>query len=255
MAVTKEQLATMAQMSNDALEGTSVHELALEAQDVIDDTDVKEGQFAHTPTTNDPYAMIIEEASSAGKSVVYDIRNGDASIVNNNMLATQLAKTDLDTGKRIFTTRRSDAPEIISGKYLCLLHEEHPDREFHKRLGLGTCNKSNLRTLLDVRTHAQNRHQQEWNAIYENRDQEREDQERRIRELTLSKLVVPAAADAAAQVQRDIGAAQVPVAEVPETSFSAYSGTCPDCEWTNDATKATSRKTAYYKHKSKVHTA
>lgn len=249
MAVTKEQLATMAQMSNDALEGTSVHELALEAQDVIDDTDVKEGQFAHTPTTNDPYAMIIEEASSAGKSVVYDIRNGDASIVNNNMLATQLAKTDPDTGKRIFTTRRSDAPEIVSGKYLCLLHEEHPDREFHKRLGLGTCNKSNLRTLLDVRTHAQNRHQQEWNAIYENRDQEREEQERRIRELTLSQLVVPAAADAAAQVQ----AAEV--AEVPETSFSAYSGTCPDCEWTNDATKATSRKTAYYKHKSKVHTA
>jgi len=41
MAVTKEQLATMADMSNEALEGTSVHELALEAQDVIDDTDVK----------------------------------------------------------------------------------------------------------------------------------------------------------------------------------------------------------------------
>ena len=248
MAVTKEQLATMAQMSNDALEGTSVHELALEAQDVIDDTDVKEGQFAHTPTANDPYAMIIEEASSAGKSVVYDIRNGEASIVNNNMLATQLAKTDPDTGKRVFTTRRSDAPEVVSGEYLCLLHEEHPDREFHKRLGLGTCDKSNLRTLLDVRTHAQHRHQQEWSAIYENRDQEREDQERRIRELTLSQLVVPAAADAAAQVP-------VAVNEVPETSFSAYSGTCPDCEWTNDATKATSRKTAYYKHKAKVHTA
>lgn len=248
MAVTKEQLATMAQMSNDALEGTSVHELALEAQDVIDDTDVKEGQFAHTPTANDPYAMIIEEASSAGKSVVYDIRNGEASIVNNNMLATQLAKTDPDTGKRVFTTRRSDAPEVVSGEYLCLLHEEHPDREFHKRLGLGTCDKSNLRTLLDVRTHAQNRHQQEWSAIYENRDQEREEQERRIRELTLSQLVVPAAADAAAQVPAAVN-------EVSETSFSAYSGTCPDCEWTNDATKATSRKTAYYKHKSKVHTA
>ena len=97
-----------------------------------------------------------------------------------------------------------------------------------------------------MRTHAQNRHQQEWSAIYENRDQEREEQERRIRELTLSQLVVPAAADAAAQV---------PVAEVSETSFSAYSGTCPDCEWTNGATKATSRKTAYYKHKAKVHTA
>ena len=248
MAVTKEQLATMADMSNEALEGTSVHELALEAQDVIDDTDVKEGQFAHTPTANDPYAMIIEEASSAGKSVVYDIRNGEASIVNNNMLATQLAKTDPDTGKRVFTTRRSDAPEVVSGEYLCLLHEEHPDREFHKGLGLGTCNKSNLRTLLDVRTHAQNRHQQEWSAIYENRDQEREEQERRIRELTLSQLVVPAAADAAAQVPAAVN-------EVPETSFSAYSGTCPDCEWTNDATKATSRKTAYYRHKSKVHTA
>jgi len=110
MAVTKEQLSTMADMANSSLEGTSVHELALEAQDAIDDTDLKVGEFTHTPTADDPYATIVEEASSAGKSVVYDIRNGEASIVNNNMLPSQLGKTDPETGKRIFTTRQADAP-------------------------------------------------------------------------------------------------------------------------------------------------
>mgnify|MGYP003149911656 CR=1 FL=1 len=190
MAVTKEQLSTMAEMGNNSLDGTSVHELALEAQDAIDDTDLKAGEFTHTPTADDPYAMIVEEASSAGKSVVYDIRNGEASIVNNNMLPTQLGKTDPETGKRIFTTRQSDAPPVSRGEYLCLLHENHSDREYHKSLGLGTCNKSNLRTMLDVRTHAQNRHRAEWAAITEARDQEREDQERKIRELTLSQLML-----------------------------------------------------------------
>jgi hypothetical protein len=250
MAVTKEQLATMADMANSSLEGTSVHELALEAQDAIDDTDLKVGEFTHTPTADDPYAMIVEEASSAGKSVVYDIRNGEASIVNNNMLSSQLGKTDPETGKRIFTTRRADAPSVSVGKYLCLLHENHSDREYHKSLGLGTCNKSNLRTMLDVRTHAQNRHRAEWAAITEARDQEREDQERKIRTLTLLKLMPDNNSEAVVDIAQPVEAAPVP--EVPVEVWKTSSGTCPQCEWTNSAAKARSRTAAYYGHK-KIH--
>ena len=247
MAVTKEQLATMADMANNSLDGTSVHELALEAQDAIDDTDLKAGEFTHTPTADDPYAMIVEEASSAGKSVVYDIRNGEASIVNNNMLPTQLGKTDPETGKRIFTTRQSDAPPVSRGEYLCLLHENHSDREYHKSLGLGTCNKSNLRTMLDVRTHAQNRHRAEWAAITEARDQEREDQERKIRELTLSQLTPNSSSEAIVDVTQPVEAAPAP--EVPVEVWKTSSGTCPQCEWTNSAPKGRSRTAAYYIHK------
>ena len=247
MAVTKEQLSTMAEMGNNSLDGTSVHELALEAQDAIDDTDLKEGSFTHTPTASDPYAMIVEEASSAGKSVVYDIRNGEASIVNNNMLSTQLGKTDPETGKRIFTTRKADAPPVIRGAYLCLLHENHPDREYHKTLGLGTCNKSNLRTMLDVRTHAQNRHRNEWAAITEARDQEREDQERKIRELTISQLMPSSSSEAITDVTQPVEA--VPAPEVPVEVWKTSSGTCPQCEWTNSAAKGRSRTAAYYIHK------
>lgn len=247
MAVTKEQLSTMATMGNNSLDGTSVHELALEAQDAIDDTDLKSGEFTHTPTADDPYAMIIEEASSAGKSVVYDIRNGEASIVNNNMLPSQLGKTDSETGKRIFTTRRADAPPVDSGKYLCLLHENHADREYHKSLGLGTCGKSNLRTMLDVRTHAQNRHRNEWAAITESRDQEREDQERKIRMLTLSQLTPSSSSQAITDVTQPVEAAPAP--EVPDDVWKTSSGTCPECDWTNSAAKARSRTAAYYTHK------
>ena len=247
MAVTKEQLHTMADMGNNSLDGTSVHELALEAQDAIDDTDLKEGSFTHTPTASDPYAMIVEEASSAGKSVVYDIRNGEASIVNNNMLPSQLGKTDPETGKRIFTTRKADAPPVIRGAYLCLLHENHPDREYHKTLGLGTCNKSNLRTMLDVRTHAQNRHRSEWAAITEARDQNREDQERKIRELTISQLMPNSSSEAISVVTQPVEANLAP--EVPVEAWKTSSGTCPECDWTNSAAKARSRTAAYYTHK------
>jgi len=247
MAVTKEQLSTMATMGNNSLDGTSVHELALEAQDAIDDTDLKEGSFTHTPTANDPYAMIVEEASSAGKSVVYDIRDGEASIVNNNMLPSQLGKTDPETGKRIFTTRKADAPPIEVGEYLCLLHENHPDREYHESLGLGTCSKSNLRTMLDVRTHAQNRHRSEWAAITESRDQEREDQERRIRELTISQLLPNSSPEAIVDVTQPVEATPAP--EVPDDVWKTSSGTCLECNWTNSAAKAMSRTAAYYTHK------
>ena len=247
MAVTKEQLSTMAEMANSSLDGTSVHELALEAQDAIDDTDLKAGQFTHTPTVDDPYAMIVEEASSAGKSVVYDIRNGEASIVNNNMLSSQLGKTDPETGKRIFTTRQADAPPVDVGKYLCLLHENHPDREYHESLGLGTCSKSNLRTMLDVRTHAQNRHRSEWAAITESRDQEREDQERKIRELTISQLLPNSSSEAFTDVAQPVEATPAP--EVPVEAWKTSSGTCLKCDWTNSAAKARSRTAAYYTHK------
>jgi hypothetical protein len=251
MAVTKEQLSTMAEMGNNSLDGTSVHELALEARDIIDDTDLKEGSFTHTPTADDPYAMIVDEASSAGKSVVYDIRNGQASIINNNMLPTQLGKTDPETGKRIFTTRRADAPLVSVGEYLCLLHENHPDREYHESLGLGTCNKSNLRTMLDVRTHTQNRHRSEWAAITESRDQEREDQERKIRELTISQLLPDSGSEDIVDVTQPVEATPAP--EVPDDVWKTSSGTCPECEWTNSAAKARSRTAAYYTHK-KTHT-
>jgi hypothetical protein len=247
MAVTKEQLHTMAEMGNNSLDGTSVHELALEAQDAIDDTDLKTGEFTHTPTEDDPYAMIVEEASSAGKSVVYDIRNGEASIVNNNMLPSQLGKTDPETGKRIFTTRKADAPPVTRGAYLCLLHENHPDREYHKTLGLGTCSKSNLRTMLDVRTHAQNRHRNEWAAITESRDQEREDQERKIRELTISQLLPNSSSEATVDVTQPVEATPAP--EVPDDVWKTSSGTCLECNWTNSAAKARSRTAAYYTHK------
>ena len=250
MAPTAEQLEQLANASNRALEGVSVEELALEAEEALTDADdARSGQMVNVPNATDPMAMMIDEATSAGKVVVYDIRNGEPSVVNRNLLQNQLTKKDPATGLRVFTTRRSEVPNIDHGTLLCLLHKDHADREYHKTLGLGTCKKSNLRTQLDVRNHTQRRHAQEWASIAEDKEQARVADESRRNELTLKALerqlaepVAPATA-----VTQPVEQPEAP--EVATKEWTTASGTCPSCDWTNSAPKSGSRKVAYYKHK------
>ena len=86
-------------MTTDQLNNTSVEELALKAEDAIRDG-VKTGDSV---SLGDGMSGTIE-VLDAGHSWVWDIRNGDRSKVNNNMLRTQLDKRDPDTNLRVFTT-------------------------------------------------------------------------------------------------------------------------------------------------------
>ena len=247
MAPTAEQLEQLANASNRALEGVSIEELALEAEEALEDADdLKAGQMINTPTAEDPMAMMIDEATSAGKVIVWDIRTGIPSPVNRNLLQQQLAKKDPETGLRVFTTRRSEVPNIDHGTLLCMLHENHPDREYHKTLGLGTCNKSNLRTQLDVRNHTQRRHSQEWAAITEDKEAKRVADEAERNSLTLRAL------------QQQLGDAPSPVAAPVETvepvaEVDTRYTTCPQCDWTNDNPKIASRRMSFRHHTKKVH--
>ena len=118
-------------------------------------------------------AMTATELSSAGWVYVYNVRTGDRSTVNRNMLEQQLLKR-FDDGMYAFSTRRPEGIEPVRGKIKCLLHKDDPNRELYNQMGLPVCAKSNLNTSHDLTIHMQKRHRREWATI----DGERLDEER-----------------------------------------------------------------------------
>jgi hypothetical protein len=156
-----------------------------------------------------PAALSVE---TAGYVKVWNVETGDQSVVNRNMLATQLNKRD-EAGGRAFTT---DPVKVkgkpVIGTLTCLLHASHSDRSIHAALGFPVCKKSNLRTLLDVRTHMQARHKREWSSLEEERTRVTEAEERLVRQALIGGAVRSA-----------------PVVEVAKTAPPAFTVKCPQC--------------------------
>jgi hypothetical protein len=238
-------------MTTDQLNNTSVEELALKAEDAIRDG-VKTGDSV---SLGDGMSGTIE-VLDAGHSWVWDIRNGDRSKVNNNMLRTQLDKRDPDTNLRVFTTNPNHPgmPKPTVGQYKCILHKDERTAE-HDRMGFVVCKKSNLISPSEVENHAQRRHQNEWRQIKEAEARVRDERNERIQELQLERLL--------AQTQSEPAPvpAPAPVAQAPEMpdvtpveitavkSDNRIDCSAPFCDWFSEAPKASSRKNAFYRHK------
>jgi len=116
-------------------------------------------------------AMTATELSSAGWVYVYNVRTGDRSTVNRNMLEQQLLKR-FDDGMYAFSTRRPEGIEPVRGKIKCLLHKDDPNRELYAQMGLPECRKANLNTSHDLTIHMQKRHRREWASIDGDRKEE-----------------------------------------------------------------------------------
>tara|TARA_S200002703_G_C3795256_1_gene245524 strand:- start:39 stop:749 length:711 start_codon:yes stop_codon:yes gene_type:complete len=235
-------------MTTDQLNNTSVEELALKAEDAIRDG-VKTGDSV---SLGDGMSGTIE-VLDAGHSWVWDIRNGDRSKVNNNMLRTQLDKRDPDTNLRVFTTNPNHPgmPKPTVGQYKCILHKDERTTE-HDRMGFVVCKKSNLISPSEVENHASRRHQNEWRQIKEAEARVRNERNERIQELQLERLL--------AQTQSEPAPvpAPAPVEVVADAETSMQSPeefrTCPDCdEWTNDNPKIASRRMSFRHHTKKAH--
>ena len=162
--------------------GMSTEELMQIAEEAPEPGGSMPGDVVHEPAVDSPFGMTLQEVQSAGYVLVWDKRDGEVSMVNRNMLRPQLEKRDSETGDRVFTTDRRLAPVPKRGSLLCMLHADHPEREYHKRLGFVTCRKSNLVSTLDVRTHMQHRHQREWEALEEDRIGAIQEEERQVRQ-------------------------------------------------------------------------
>ena len=93
-----------------------------------------------------------------------------------SMLLRKL-KTKDSEGRLLFTTTKPDI-EPPTGKLLCLLHKDAPNREHYTNLGFAICPKDNLSAPFHVKRHMQKRHKVEWASIEDER-KEREKQEDR----------------------------------------------------------------------------
>jgi hypothetical protein len=109
-----------------------------------------------------PAPMTMSTIKSAGYVFVYDMETGDRSIVNANMLPSQLRK--MRNGKRVFTTQKPTI-EPKRGILQCFLHPDNPNREHYTEMGLPVCKKSNLINEYQRTRHMQRKHKDEWASI------------------------------------------------------------------------------------------
>lgn len=186
--MTTENLAheEMAAEANALVGGQSaaIEELMLEAEEAPE-PGLAVGDVVHRPSVETPFGMTIDEIEGAGWRIVYDRLTGDQSVVLSYMLRAQLEKTDKD-GQRMFTTR-DPGIRPKKGTLPCILHEDHPDREHHASLGFLPCRAGSLMTPLDVITHAQHRHQREWQVLERERTNVIEEEERQVRRAIIGR--------------------------------------------------------------------
>ena len=155
-------------------------ELIEEAESAPEPGSFDRRQVLHSSSDAFPMEVQVASLESAGYVYVYDTENGDKSVINRNMLETQLSKLRPD-GTRFFTTVKP-AFEPKRGTLKCLLHPDDPDRGLYDSWGFTTCAKSNLISEFQVNRHVQIRHRMEWQTIYEEREKQEKEQDRQDRE-------------------------------------------------------------------------
>jgi hypothetical protein len=144
----------------------------------------------HRPSQDTPFGVSIADVESAGYVRVWDVRTREMSLVNRNLLRSQLGKKD-DRGRTVFTTVD---PKILParGALKCPLHPQSPERKDMDRFGFVACTKANLKTRIDVRTHMQHRHHREYEALEEDRRNQIESEERQVRQTIIGRNAQPA---------------------------------------------------------------
>ena len=151
-------------------------ELMEEAESAPEPGNFDRRQVIHSPSDTFPVDVQVASLESAGYVYVYDTETGERSVINRNMLETQLSKLRPD-GTRFFTTVKP-AFEPKRGTLKCLLHPDDPDRGQYDSWGFPTCNKSNLISEFQVNRHVQIRHRMEWQTIYEERERQEKEEDR-----------------------------------------------------------------------------
>jgi hypothetical protein len=151
-------------------------ELIEEAESAPEPGSFNRRQVIHSPSDTFPIDVQVASLESAGYVYVYDTETGERSVINRNMLETQLSKLRPD-GTRFFTTVKP-AFEPKRGTLKCLLHPDDPDRGQYDSWGFPTCTKSNLISEFQVNRHVQIRHRMEWQTIYEERERQEKEEER-----------------------------------------------------------------------------
>ena len=136
----------------------------------------------------------VSAVTSAGYVTVFDRVTGDPSVVNRNMLPTQLRTRHPETHSLVFTLI-DPGIRPPQGTFKCMLHKDAPERSSFNDLGLATCKKANLKTAYQQTRHMTRRHKDEWAVIQDIKaraqDAEwktRQEEDRQFQRMILDKL-------------------------------------------------------------------
>jgi hypothetical protein len=191
--VTRDEATTV-----NMVDGKSVEELALDAESAI-----RDGMKDADTVAIDSGLSGSVEMLDAGHSWVYDVRNYDRSKVNNNMLRTQLQKTDTDVtsahyGRRVFTTENLWAKGLrpVKGTFKCFLHKDSPDREKWNTMGYAVCPAGSLASPSNQESHAKRTHKAEWAAIQAEAERTRQQKADQLADLNIAALLAQQATTA-----------------------------------------------------------
>jgi len=133
--------------------------------------------------------------------VVFSTKDGIPSRIRIEQLASKLMPDD--NGDAPFSEKpinpdwkykmdnKTGMPVLVrSALWKCMLHPEHPKREYFDSIGLsGTvCRKDNLPSAYALRQHMQMKHTNSWNIMREAEEEEKRDEDRRRQEEILKAL-------------------------------------------------------------------
>lgn len=145
-------------------------------------------------------------AGSAEYVVIYDVNTGETSRTRAETVVSRLMPDK--SGKIRFTETPknkawkyrydpiTDMPVLIKPGRMCLLHPDHPNREWYDEIGLADryCDPengrhcTNLPNEFEVRQHMAFKHRQEW-AVIQGAEADRKDREARDREAKLYEAI------------------------------------------------------------------
>lgn len=172
-------------------ENKLTEELMQEAEQAAEPGNLGRSAVIHAMAGEFPVDMQVASLESAGYVYVYDTQTAQRSVVNRNMLDTQLRKLRPD-GARFFTTVKPDF-DPPRGALKCVLHPDDPNRATYDAWGFAVCPKSNLQTEFYREQHARVRHRVEWENISSAQSRKERDEERTFqRQLMNLALQTPA---------------------------------------------------------------
>jgi hypothetical protein len=170
-------------------QSVEIEEEVLKAQKAPEPGTFTIKQIIHEGDDKFPASVIADSLQSAGYVFVYHTKTGDRSIVNRNMLRTQLEKK-LEDGTRAFSVHKPRIRVPYVKRLMCMLHPNSTHRAYLDSMGFAdrVCTMPNLKNQAELERHMQKRHKDEWAVIKAQKEREEKEEDRALQRAILKSL-------------------------------------------------------------------
>jgi hypothetical protein len=178
-------------MSEDTLRNEStekenealIQEMLRDAKTAEVEGDLTKNPLIHRGDEELPAPMVVKEIKSAGYVWIYETRTGEQIPCIYYMVGQKMRERRPD-GSFIWTTK-DPGFRPKSGKVICMLHPDHPNRAHYDELGFRVCKKANLINEFQMKQHMLRKHPQEWKAIEDERKEQERQEDRALQRAIL----------------------------------------------------------------------